>query len=902
MPFRRNLRRILPLIVLFPFLRCFAESATKDQLLNGYRLTEKEFVGPTQSLIETDPVWVGDYHTLVLSYSGTGVVNAGVGVLILRPGSIGPITPKADNPENPMASGADIIAVHGQDLVLDGVPHTLKLDLKGKLKTPQIDALRFIVPQGARLHVADLAFVADEGTLPCSTSKADTLIQSGQAIPVHGSLSCGNAAATSLRGREAITIDTGTRRGAALLLDMYLNLAGFDNFDAAHPTRPQQTNETSMVIARIHYAGSSDVVEQFPILVAQHRHLLLNRTRALYALQLEPKRRVEHVEIFDRSPHLQLVLFAAVISNQSVLPTNNALVPVSNTIKSEECTVENVLGGSDWYRVTDVAGKSSNDIHAALSKTVEGDGVNLSLTLSNRGKQAEDVLLSFPSLQLQTTRNANDSWYLFPGKVAVISAQDNALSSSYGTTFPMQFTDVFSSQGHCGAAVLVKDLRGQSKVFAMRKQGALIQDETQYRIHIEPGQSYTAPATSIVLHNGDWHSGFAAYRHWLAEWYKPQTPRPTWLSHSFYMRRDYPLGGTGLLYDESSQKYSFDMLMKEGHAFGGIDFIDISGWALSDEHGRVGDYPIELGGVGNLRENIARASSQQVPTGLYFEGHLIDKRSDIGRKESEAWQVIDKDGKGLWWPHGSPELFVCPYIPSWQKYLAEKMTTIAGETGAKAVYLDEFGCGNRNCYAEDHGHAVGANEIDGEIGMLQQVRRTLDEAGHSSTIVYTECAPVDVATPYVDGSFTYALSSSQPTAYEVKLNLWRFAFPKVKLWDMVSAGVEPHILSAEDFRLAFWQGDGVWLKGRAATWYGEDILEFLRWARPLLQEHADALTDAAEPLVESPDPDVLINRFHGTTETVYTLFNSSYQTKSVTFKTHSIVLAPRGVQLISSTL
>jgi hypothetical protein len=244
-------------------------------------------------------------------------------------------------------------------------------------------------------------------------------------------------------------------------------------------------------------------------------------------------------------------------------------------------------------------------------------------------------------------------------------------------------------------------------------------------------------------------------------------------------------------------------------------------------------------------------------------------------------------------------MFICPRVPDWQAYLSGRMAAVAKETGAQAVYLDEFGCRDRRCFAKDHEHPVGANMISGEIGMERQVRTALDAAGMNSTIVYTECPPVDIAAPFVDGSFTYALPASAPEAYGIKLNLWRFAFPNVRLWDMVSAGVEPHILSAEDVRFAFWHGDGVWLKGRSETWYGQDILDFLRWAHPLLLQHARAFAGKARPLIDSPDAQVFINQFTGGDEKVYTLFNGSYMTKRIVFHGRRLTLPPRGVTLIA---
>jgi hypothetical protein len=116
---------------------------------------------------------------------------------------------------------------------------------------------------------------------------------------------------------------------------------------------------------------------------------------------------------------------------------------------------------------------------------------------------------------------------------------------------------------------------------------------------------------------------------------------------------------------------------------------------------------------------------------------------------------------------------------------------------------------------------------------------------------------------------------------------------------MLSSGVEPHILSAEDFRFSFWHGDGVWLKGRSDTWYGQDILDFLRWAHPLLLKHAAAFSGEAEPLIDSPDPHILINQFRGGGEVVYTLFNNTYETRRLTFRGRAITLPPRGVDLIA---
>jgi len=185
-----------------------------------------------------------------------------------------------------------------------------------------------------------------------------------------------------------------------------------------------------------------------------------------------------------------------------------------------------------------------------------------------------------------------------------------------------------------------------------------------------------------------------------------------------------------------------------------------------------------------------------------------------------------------------------------------------------------------------------------EIEMARQVRRRLDEAGMGGTAIYIEETPVDAAAPYYDAAFCYAIPHAVAAHSPAKLNLWRFVFPDVRLWDMLTIGVQPRPLSLEDFRLSLWHGNGVWLKGRSETWYGEEVLAFLRRARAWLKGYSAAFNGQADPLVASPHPAVLINRFRGGGRTLYTLLNSSYRTVRFSFQDRPIELAPREVTVL----
>jgi len=513
-------------------------------------------------------------------------------------------------------------------------------------------------------------------------------------------------------------------------------------------------------------------------------------------------------------------------------------------------------------------------------------------------RQPQEFKLVFPSVAVRPSEDPDDAYFLFPRQGAVIGNGSQTLQAAYSAAFPLQFVDVFAPAANRGACVMVEDTSGRAKQFTLKKNGPLVEVEVEYSVRLAPGESFHPPNAQVVPHGGDWREGFAAYRAWLKTWYKPAGPRPGWLRSAFWARRDYPVGGTGKLFDVRRNQYTFEEFLRDGEAFGGIDFIDISGWAMSNTVGRVGDYPIELGGATDLRRNIATAEKARVPTGLYFEGYLIDKNSVVGRRSGDRWQIVDEKGQKRWWSGGSPELFACPYAVGWQQYLAGRTAAVAREVGAAAIYLDEFGFGRQRCYATSHGHPPGVETLPGEIALTKRVRQALDAAGMRNTILYIEETPPDAAAPYYDAAFCYNLPFADRRFSPLKLNLWRFAFPDIRLWDMVSLGIDPREMPAADFRLSLWHGNGLWLKGYSDTWYGEDLLAFIRRARGLLTQHAAAFAGVADPLVDSPHPAVFVNRFRGGEETIYTLFNASYRTARFRFLGRERTLGPRDVDVV----
>lgn len=83
--------------------------------------------------------------------------------------------------------------------------------------------------------------------------------------------------------------------------------------------------------------------------------------------------------------------------------------------------------------------------------------------------------------------------------------------------------------------------------------------------------------------------------------------------------------------------------------------------------------------------------------------------------------------------------------------------------------------------------------------MAKEARQRFERAGLGETIFYLEEAPADVLAPYYDAAFCYAIPFANQELSPLKLNLFRFAFPDIRLWDMLSIGIHPRVLSAEDF-------------------------------------------------------------------------------------------------------
>ena len=474
-----------------------------------------------------------------------------------------------------------------------------------------------------------------------------------------------------------------------------------------------------------------------------------------------------------------------------------------------------------------------------------------------------------------------DDFYFVPSRSAFLGSAPGEIHADYNGRMPIQFLDVSAAVRGGGLGVVAEDVSLEPKRFDLVHSQLGTQAAVTYvRESMPIGSAWTIPKTILYPHSGDWHKTFGRYLDWTNTWRRPRPPSRSWVTSMVHCRRDYPVGGTGYLYDIPTQNYTGEALLAQSERdVGGAEMIDISGWAMSEEVGRVGDYRCyELGGVEALQRLVKDTHDRGAYVGLYFEGYLIDRRCNLAEFR-EDWQLIGKNGEPRWWP-GEMEFFACPSIPEWRNAYATQAAAVAEETGADAFYVDEFGfCGpDKRCWSESHGHRPGSNPMREEAGFLRTLREALDEVDPAKAI-YTEELPVDVVTPWVDAAFSYAMGTKNVTHHPTRLALMRYAFPEVRTIELYVQGIRAVAASPMLAKLCFFHGHAHWLKGRSISWLEHSTRTFLRKAHPLATEFRSAFASPrCQPLVPTYWRDVHANRFESDDLVVYTLYHGGHTT------------------------
>lgn len=536
------------------------------------------------------------------------------------------------------------------------------------------------------------------------------------------------------------------------------------------------------------------------------------------------------------------------------------------------------------YTVGDAADRRT--LNVVLAAVGQG-AVEISAVLRNGADAAWKPVANMPALrQAAISGEPSDAHYLVGLRNALLSNQNTKIDKPYGAPWPLQVVDLFARRQGGGVGMFIID----PNVLAKRVRFTQIDGKAEAAfcydyLNLPAGGAVELPPTVILPHLGDWHDAFAAYRERVRQaGLAPAADAPPHaLSDTFYCRRDYPLGGTNYLFDIAHRTYTPDTLIDESQrAFGGLDLIDISGWAYNEKTGRVGDYLVnDLGGLTAVRDLAARSHADGKKVGLYFEGFLIDRRCALAARAMPGWQMILENGKPRWWS-GDMEFFACPGVKAWQTELAGAMAEVAATTGVDAVYADEFGISSmdRACWSPDHGHPVPSNPLYDEREMLGILRLAL-KAKAPHTAVYTEYPPADGLAGLVDGAFDIALFDANLGQHPTEMPLHRYVFPHVAIFQMAGHGIRPVPFEADDLHRMVFHGQGPWLKGRGDSWFTTGLRDFAAEAYPMFAQYGPLFRSAdCEPLIPTLRPDLYANRFSAGGRTIYTLFNAGHSTIS----------------------
>lgn len=505
--------------------------------------------------------------------------------------------------------------------------------------------------------------------------------------------------------------------------------------------------------------------------------------------------------------------------------------------------------------------------------------IEIHSTLRNNAESPWDTAVSSPALhQVTVSSDPDQAGYLVGMRNTLLGRGDMAIERDYGGPWPLPVVDLFDSRIGGGLGVIINDPQLLPKHLQFKQAGGKADLAIRFApLRVAAGGTVELPKIVLLPHTGGWRHTFEHYREEARRIATPQRR----LADTFYCRRDYPLGGTDYLFSVPKLAYTPDVLGEEStRAFGGLDMIDISGWAYQEQTGRVGDYlKNDLGGLQEIRRLAQRAHQEGRKVGLYFEGYLIDRRCELAEKALPAWQIIRKDGKPWWWS-GEMEFFACPGVKAWQQELAGRIATVAKATGVDAVYVDQFGISTmgRACWSPDHGHPVPSNPLQDERDLLTAVREAL-AAESPGTAIYIEYVPVDGLMGLIDAAFDIGMSDRTPGQHPTKLPLYRYVFPELASFQMIGHGIRPVPFEADDLHRAVFHGLGLWLKGRGDSWFTQGVRDLAPRAHAMFAAHGEVFRSAdCEPLIPTLQADVYASRFTAGAKTIYTIYNAGYST------------------------
>ncbi len=508
-------------------------------------------------------------------------------------------------------------------------------------------------------------------------------------------------------------------------------------------------------------------------------------------------------------------------------------------------------------------------LRASLSiQATTGDELHWQLQIQNTGYTPHTFRLLFPDLRrLRLNNQASNDVYLYPQHPAIWGTKPIRLDEDYSGTFPLRFFDLYSPEHTLGFALHTfgEPLLPQRYRYKKREGGSWLGIEygASHPITLNSKKEFHSPPTVLQFHSGDWHVPFQTHKKTI-----PQDKEfPASFLSTFLVYQDYLYGGTGLIHQEN-KKYDFQPIFQSTPKhFGGLDFFHLAGWAYSPELGFYGNY------TSHPKQDL---NELEIPIALSYEGYLADSRIPLIKDNAENWAIHDEHGEMKSWPD-SHEIFMDPNQSEWRDYLVHSILQSASQAHAHAVLLNHIGWADQQYTSYRDNQVLSA--LQGEHALLQELSQQAKEQTHPPAIL-TEHPPNEQTAQFIHGSLD--TSFHRPSyPYVLPINLVRFAFPHQKIFTYPHPGLLPRSIPAIQAKLAFFYGQGLWLKGQAQSWYSREFREFTQQVYSRWHAYADFFTSTkVKPFIPTLQPGLYANAFFSKNERIITLFNSSPHTLS----------------------
>jgi hypothetical protein len=309
-----------------------------------------------------------------------------------------------------------------------------------------------------------------------------------------------------------------------------------------------------------------------------------------------------------------------------------------------------------------------------------------------------------------------------------------------GASAKFQFLAAYGSTSKRGLYYAAEDGAGFTKSFWLRNRPD--SDAIIFAIQHFPEnrgaavQKYRMPYEVVTQpFNGDWWEAARIYRAWwvkqiwaskglLAE----RKDLPDWLRRSPMAVRASTTKPERTVPNNETGLSALSTALHEEPFFGvWYGYPQAPGNAKSSDEGGLGHLlPCKPG----LVDTVKRLKTRGVHLEAYIQSMIYDEALPSSDTEAVAHAVtLDAQGKKVSYGSGAaPNLLaMCRATDWWQTRLVDLSKQAVGEYDFDGVYLDSFGKGAPECFAEDHHHPVGGGNtcIAGQRQLATRVKKAI---------------------------------------------------------------------------------------------------------------------------------------------------------------------------------